>query len=119
MQEAELLSSFLDRALARKRSRYVGFLTTAKGRSKVLQALHHDLLDCFDERIVVERLPDEALEAHAIVFAPPSRFGANGRTLRDVLESHECSCLAVSVDGRYGVYRPETYLDAGLLLHPE
>ncbi|MEO1584241.1 MAG: hypothetical protein AAFR96_06680 [Planctomycetota bacterium] len=115
MNEAQVVTDFLERALLQsRRDRYIGFIRQQKTRRKFLQSLYHDLEWCIDQDQVVQRLPDDVLDRPSLCFAPPAEFGAPISTLRGAVDSAGDACLAITTDGRAGVYRPESPTDSAL-----
>jgi hypothetical protein len=112
VNETEALTTFLKLALARRVDRYVEFASKPKTQKKFLDSLHHDLEGSLDPQAAVSSLPAVALDLAAYLYAPPGDFGTPIPSLRDIAESDDESCLAVSRNGRAAVYCPEAYVDS-------
>ena len=119
MKSSDALLVFLDRALARKKERVIGFASKRKTRTKFLDMLYHQLPALFDERVVVEDLPERAWKAPAYLFIPPDEFGGVGHALGDVFEAEDGPILCISSDGRYGFFKDETYVDETCIINTE
>ena len=115
MDANEALEKFLRRCLLRRVDRYVEFASSPKNRTKLLAAIHHDLETDVDRSLACESLSEAALDAPAYRFAPRSDFGTKISSLREVVESHEMSLLAIARDGSAAVLRPEARVDSQLL----
>ena len=119
MNSSQLLADFLSRSLAKRRDRYAEFAARPKSQPKILHALHHDLLECFDRAHVVESLPESAWNLPAYRFSSRSKFGAASSSLREAYEAERDAFLIVTQDGRYGVHREEDLIDSRRGLSPD
>ena len=113
---SQLLASFLSNALAKRRDRYAEFAVRPKTQPKLLRAFHHERLECFDQRKVVESLPESAWALPAFTFSSPSTFGLASSSLRAAYEAESDAFLIITANGRYGVHREEDLVDTELLI---
>lgn len=114
MDATDALVTFLRRALTNRVERYVEFASKPKTQKKFLEALCHELEGALDADAAIASLPNDALNLPGYLYAPPREFGIPIPSLREVADSHDDSCLAISQDGRAAVYCPETYVDSRL-----
>ncbi len=112
MEAEQALKIFLDSALSSKKERYVGFVSKKKTRSKFLSAIYHELEGNLDASKKVTALPEHALAMPGYKFEPPNSFGEPITTLDAICNTSDESFLVVSVDGKYGVHGPETFIDS-------
>jgi hypothetical protein len=76
MNSEDALIAFLNFALVKnKRERYVGFLSSNKGRNKFLKALYHDLANCIDEQKTVPKLTDDDKKTRGYYYSANGEFG--------------------------------------------
>ncbi|RBP45736.1 hypothetical protein DES53_102118 [Roseimicrobium gellanilyticum] len=117
MVEVSALQQFLERALCRRKDRYLDFIARPKSRGKFLEAIYHELEYCFDASRSVKSLPAQILDLPALRYKPPKDFGVPMVTLREAFKSEDESFLAISLDGTSGIFQPETFRDSRLLFH--
>ena len=112
MDSISALENFLRRALVRRQDRYITFIQSTKSRSKFQRALFHELQDDLDHNKIVDSLPDEALDLAGYLYRGEGEFCSEIERLRDIYESQDDSCLAISDSGFIGIYCPETFVDS-------
>jgi len=116
MDATQALAQFLSGALSRRRDRYVEFASKPKTQAKLLEALHHELHDCFDSAVVKQSLPERAWSAAAFLYSPEAGFGLSFGSLRLATEHLPDAFLALTQDGVFGVHREEDSIDTQLLI---
>ena len=116
MLPRDVVSMFLKGSLhSRWRDRYVGFVAKPKTEAKLLRALPHDLMSCFDQRAIVTELADSAWNSPALSFSTEG-FGLHESSLRSAHARCGDSVLVVTCDGKYEFHREEDLHDSELLL---
>jgi hypothetical protein len=112
----EVLAKFLAATMTDKVERFVGFARSPKHQKKILDALYHDFSKLLNRALIVRGLPDVAWDLPALIFRPPRQFGAPAPTLRAAHTQMLTPILVITLNGKYGFYREEDYLDTELLL---
>ncbi len=113
MDATEALKTFLFNALVKtRRQRLINFAAKPKTQSKFLDAIYHDLEDCFDNSKRVDALPDSVVSMPGYKFQPPESFGHPIASLGDYYRGSAESYLVVTIDGKFGIYGPETFIDS-------
>ena len=76
MEEIDPLSAFLKGAvLKQKCERYIGFLSSQKGRDKFLSALDHDLARDLVTSLKVDRLSDAEWSSPCVFYSTQGDYG--------------------------------------------
>lgn len=112
MDEISALIEFLGRGLARRKNRYIDFASRPKTRKKFLASIYHDLESDLDMSACVTSLPDSILDQPAYWYSPPKQYGEPVPSLRDLFDSQDDAFLAITQDGKAGIYQPETFIDS-------
>lgn len=105
------LLDFLRGSLGRKRERILDFASRPRSRRKFLDLLYHELGDLLDPSCIVPALPEAAWRQPALRFRPPSDFGVAIASLRQAHQHLEHRELVITLDGRHGYWRDETFDD--------
>lgn len=112
MTPENALKTFLSKVLSHKKERLIGFISRPKTQQKFLNTIHHELESCLDSSMRVDSLPVKALQSKCYVFEPLNTFGKPFNSLQEAVETLQESFLAISIDGKYAVFGPETYIDS-------
>lgn len=112
----QALLTFLEGSLGAKRDRILDFAGRPKARAKFLNLLYHQLGGLFRQSCVVALLPNAAWNMAAYRFRPAEEFGQPVHSLRAAYAEGSQNELVLTVDGRYGYWRDETYVDSEVLV---
>ena len=112
MEAHEALKFFLENVLCDKKERYLGFISKPKSRKKFLNTIYHELEGTLDSSKKQYVLSNEILCKPAFVFEPPMTYGERVSSLKRACDVFEESFLAISEDGMFGIYGPETFIDS-------
>ena len=119
MESTEYLAKFIRKVVNKqKKERYVGYLTSNKGKIKFLAALDHDLERDIEKRKVVKELSENDWSMSGVFYSSNGSFGVHSETIKEAYENApwEGGWLILSETGRYGVYRPEGKMDDELYI---
>jgi len=112
----QALLVFLRGSLGAKRERTLDFAGRAKAHGKFLDLLYHELGGLFRKSNIVAQLPETAWALPAFRFRPPGDFGMRIASLRAAYLEDEQNELVITVEGRYGYWRDQTYADLETLV---
>jgi len=112
MTAEQALKSFLNKALIRKKERYIGFILKPKTQGKFLNLIYHELENDLDESKKINQLNEKVLAKSGYKFMPPNIFGEQIMAIKEAYTSSDESFLIVSSDGKHAIYGPETYIDS-------
>ncbi len=112
MIAADALKVFLNTALLNKKERYLGFISKSKNRNKFLDTIYHELEGDLDSSYKSKSLPANAWELPGLLFEPPNTFGEPILSLKDADSNLTDAFLVISVDGKYAIHGPETFIDS-------
>lgn len=112
MEAEQALETFLSRALINKKDRYIGFISKPETRKKFLDAIYHELESNLYSSKKVTELLEKELMISGYKFEPPDNFGEPINTLKEIISSDDESFLVESLNGKYAIYGPETFIDS-------
>ncbi len=116
MGPSEALAEFLGKCLVFRKDRYVEFASRPKANRKFLDAIPHELEECFGQGCVVSELSSNEWASPAYIFEPIRTFGKEAASLEEAYSDLFDSVLVISRDGSCGFFRPEAHADSELLL---
>ncbi len=117
MNISEGLESFIKRAVIKsKRDRYLGFLTSAKGRMKFAKSLDHDFETVLDESKFVQNLERSELDQPGDLFCSNGVTSNTSTSMYDLYGKApwEGGWLLINKKGNIAIYRPEGRIDEEL-----
>lgn len=114
MTDINALSVFLKGALVKeKQDRYLGFISSKKGREKFLRDLDHAIEGYIVASRKVSELKQQQWNENGYLFTSRGIFGEPVENLKAAYESAswDGGWLLVSHSGTIGVFRPEGRID--------
>lgn len=118
--EVELLKNFISKAIINNKiDRYFALLNTRKGKIKFLKELNHNFESSLKPNLKSNITLSEIKNIPVFTFSGFKGFGIHYNTFSEAYEdfSNYDSWIIIGSDGKYGVYRPESYWDDEILLH--
>lgn len=119
MIELESLSKFLKGIVQKhKRDRYANYLSSEKGKRRLLTALAHELERDLEAKRVTSSFSECEWAKPALLMSSLGAFGQGYSSLRAAYDDApwEGGWLLVSAAGTYGIYRPEGRSDNEVLV---
>ena len=114
MNEIDALSKLLKGTLTKsKKERYLGFISSKKGRNKFLHELDHSIEKYFIDSKKILKLTDTEWNESGFLFTSSGEFGLSVKNLKAAYEKTpwDGGWLLVNNSGSFGVLRPEGRMD--------
>lgn len=108
--ESQVLAIFLQGIVReQKRDRYAGYLSSEKGKRKLLAALDHELERDIEPKRIGTALSENEWSQAGILLSSSGMFGREFPSVRIAYEDApwEGGWLLIGATATYGVYRPE------------
>lgn len=117
--KVEALSDFFQAIVQKhKRDRYAGYLSSEKGKRKLLAALDHELERDIESKRIAESLSEKEWSQPALLLSSSGVLGREYLSVRRAYDEApwEGGWLVVGATGKFAVYRPEGRSDSEVFI---